>query len=142
MADENPIVSLIGKESFRWLSGSFNQATLLAEVPYEILTAVAAIDVSTRDFGADRNAVTAIALVTFAYRLAGRRQQAHLGPRDLLLVKVLAKEELKRRDGRSAFLRVPEALPLFEIVTGEVGDRIRSMATINSPFCAGVHRVS
>ncbi|VBB42364.1 hypothetical protein TRIP_B200504 [uncultured Desulfatiglans sp.] len=137
MSDENPIVSLIGKESFQWLSGYFNQETLLAEVPDEILKAVAVIDVSTRDFGADRNAVTAIALVTFAYRLAGRRQQAHLGPRDLLLVKVLAKEELKRRDGRSAFLRVPEELPLFEIVTGEVGDRIRSMATINSPFCRG-----
>lgn len=138
MTDENPIVSLVGKGSFEWLSGRFDRETLLADVPHDILTAVAGIDVATRDFGADGNAVTAIALVTFAYRLAGRRQQAHLGPRDLLLVKVLAKEELKRRDGQTAFLRVPEGLPLFEIITGEVGECIRSMATINSPFCRGV----
>jgi hypothetical protein len=46
--------------------------------------------VTLRDYSKDPNGLTAIALITFAYRMAGKSQVPHLGGKDILTVKVLA----------------------------------------------------
>ena len=75
----------------------------------------------------------AITMITFAYKMAGRVQLASHGPKDILLLKVLAKEERDRRRGTGGFKKAPRGMPVFRIITGEVGELIRGIRTINSP---------
>ncbi len=128
------IVELIGKEPFKWLSSHFDKRTSLKDIPDQILDALAALDITLRNYGRDKNAVTCIALLTFAYKMAGKAQKAPFGPKDMLLLKVLAKEEATRRRQGS---RPSDGLwkaPLFQLITGEVGERIRTLPTMNSPL--------
>jgi hypothetical protein len=134
-ADMNEIVALIGPEDFRWLAEEFGKNTVIKEIPQTILDRVAAADVTLRDYSKDLNGLTAIAPITFAYRMAGKPQAPHLGGKDILMVKVLAANELRRRDGAESALTLNKIWdrPFYELVTGEVGERIRAMPTINSP---------
>jgi len=131
----NDIVSLIGPEDFRWLAEDLGKKTVIRDIPQTILDRVAAVDVTLRDYSGDPNGLTAIALITFAYRMAGKSQAPHLGGKDILMVKVLAANELRRRNGDESGLTLSHLWerPFFELVTGEVGERIRAMPTINSP---------
>ena len=134
MTDENPIVEAIGKDSFKWLSRKFNEETTLRDVPDEILDRISSVDISVRNYVDNRDAITSIAVITFAYRLANDIQKAHLGAKDILLLKVLSKNEKLRREGRIHSQHSMSDTPLFELITGEVGERIRAMRTINSPI--------
>ena len=120
-------------DAFDWLSRRFSLETTLRDVPEEILDRVARVNVSRRDFAADPDAVTAIALLTFAYTLAGKTQEARHGTNDMRLVKVLARNELARRKGERAFRNPYWSAPLCELVTGEVGERIRSARFMTNP---------
>ena len=133
MPVHDAVLEAVGESSFRWLSGEFNEQTTMRDIPDEILDALACTNMATRDYAADRNAIIAIAMITFAYRMAGKVQLASQGPKDILLLKVLAKEERARRRGTGGFKKAPREIPVFEIVTGEVGDSIRAMRTLNSP---------
>jgi hypothetical protein len=133
MTQNLPIVEIIGNDSFQWLLNDFSKKTTLRDLPQEILDRIASVDITIRDYARDRNAITAIALITFAYKMAGIAQQAQHGAKDLLLLKVLAKQEKSRRAGKGDAQHGMWEMPLFEFVTGEVGKRIRSMRTMNSP---------
>ena len=128
------IVEIIGRENFQWLSGEFRPETKLKDVPYDILNRVSMVDVAIRDYGRDPNAITTIALITFAYRMGGKPQNPKYGTNDMLLLKVLAKNEISRRAGE----RLPQHdqwdLPLYELLTGEVGERIREMKLMTNPL--------
>lgn len=128
------IVEAIGKDSFAWLQKKFDKTTTLKDLPDGILYRIAAVDMSVRDYASDKNTVIAIALITFAYNLAGMVQQPRFGPKDILLLKMLAKREKTRREGQTGFDHAQLEHPLFELITGEIGGRIRSMRTINSPI--------
>jgi hypothetical protein len=134
-ADMNEIVALIGAEDFRWLAEGFGKNTVIKDIPQSILDRVSAVDVTLRDYSQDSNGLTAIALITFAYRMAGMSQAPHLGGKDILMVKVLAANEVRRRKGHESGLTVSKLWerPFYELVTGEVGERVRAMPTINSP---------
>ena len=134
MTHKNGIVEAIGRNSFEWLSREFDKRTTLKDIPDEILDRIAAVDMAIRDYISDKNAVTSIAVITFAYKMADRVQQARFGAKDILLLKVLARKEKSRREGKGGFNHAQLDLPLFELITGEVGDRIRNMRTINSPI--------
>ena len=134
MTDENPIVEAIGKDSFKWLSGKFNKETTLRDVPDEILDRISSVDISVRNYGNNRDAITSIAVITFAYKLANDIQKAQFGAKDILLLKVLSKNEKLRRVGRTHSQHRMWNTPLFELITGEVGKRIRAMRTMNSPI--------
>jgi hypothetical protein len=134
MTDENPIVEAIGKDSFKWLSRKFNEETTLRDVPDEILDRISSVDISVRNYVDNRDAITSIAVITFAYRLANDIQRAQFGAKDILLLKVLSKNEKLRREGRIDFQHRMWDTPLFELITGEVGERIRAMRTMNSPI--------
>ena len=134
-APTHPIVELIGAESFAWLSGSFSKATTLEDVPGEILDRVSRVNAVQRDFASNPAAVTAIALVTFAYSLAGKPQEARYGSNDLLLVKVLTRAEMARRNGERTLDNPFWRIPLHELITGEVGDRIRATRFMTNPGC-------
>jgi hypothetical protein len=131
----NEIVTLIGPDDFRWLAEGFGKNTVIRDIPQSILDRVAAVDVTLRDYSSDSNGLTAIALITFAYRMAGKYQAPHLGGKDILMVKVLAANELSRRSGNESALTLSNLweMPFYELITGEVGERIRAMPTINSP---------
>lgn len=129
----NPIVEIIGEENFAWLSGSFTTETSLDQVPEGILESVSRVDITRRDFRQDPRGITAIALVTFAYSLAGRVPEARHGSNDLMLVKVLAGKELARRRGEFNDLNPMWKRPLFELITGEVGERIRAARFMTNP---------
>jgi hypothetical protein len=134
MPSEDPIIRLIGKEPFQWLSQKFSRMTTLKDIPDEILARIGSVDITTKNYSVDRNSVTCIALITFAYKMADRVQNAPFGVKDILLLKVLAKEEKFRRKEKN---RSGDGLwdaPLFELLTGEVGDRIRATRTMNSPI--------
>ncbi|MBW2118913.1 MAG: hypothetical protein JRF53_10485 [Deltaproteobacteria bacterium] len=134
MPHEDPIVKLIGKEPFQWLSQKFNSKTTLKDIPDEILARIGSVDITTRNYAGDPNSVTCIAVITFAYKMADRVQEAPFGVKDILLLKVLAKEEKLRRKEKN---RPGDGLwdaPLFELLTGKVGDRIRATRTMNSPI--------
>ena len=134
MPSEDPIVKLIGKGPFQWLSQKFSSKTTLKDIPDEILARIVSVDITTRDYSVDPNSVTCIALITFAYKMAGRVQNAPFGVKDILLLKVLAKEEkLGRKEKKRSRDRLWDA-PLFEIITGEIGDSIRATRTMNSPI--------
>ena len=127
------IVEIIGRENFVWLSREFGPETRLKDVPDEILNRISVVDVAIRDYGRDHNAITAIALITFAYRIGGKPQNPKYGTNDLLLVKVLAKNEISRRAGKRISQHEQWDLPLFEFITGEVGERIRGTSLMTNP---------
>lgn len=134
MTDENPIVKAIGADSFQWLSRKFNEETTLRDVPHDILERISSVDISVRNYVDNRDAITSIAVITFAYKLANEVQRAQFGAKDMLLLKVLSKNEKLRREGRIHSQHRMWDTPLFELITGEVGERIRAMRTINSPI--------
>lgn len=134
MTHKNGIVEAIGRDSFEWLSREFDKKTTLKDIPDEILDRIAAVDMTIRDYICDKNAVTSIAVITFAYKMADKVQQARFGAKDILLLKVLARKERSIRERKGGFNHTQWDLPLFELITGEVGDRIRAMRTINSPI--------
>ncbi|MFO7783606.1 MAG: hypothetical protein ACQET7_03200 [Thermodesulfobacteriota bacterium] len=133
----NPIVDLVGEEFFSWLSRTFSRETTLMDVPAGILERISRVDVTRRDYASDPNAVTAIALLTFAYGMAGKRQEARHGPNDLMLVKALSRGELARRSGEKTSGNPLWKTPLHELITGNVGERIRAARFITNPVEPG-----
>jgi hypothetical protein len=129
----NPIVELIGEEFFAWLSGTFSRETTLRDVPAGILERICGVDVTRRNYASDPNAITAIALLTFAYGMAGKRQEARHGSNDLMLVKVLSQGELARRRGETTPRNPFWSMPLYELITGDVGERIRATRFMTNP---------
>jgi hypothetical protein len=134
MTQKNEIVETIGKDTFEWLQKKFDKKITLKDLPDEILDRIAEVDMAIRDYISDKNAVTSIAVITFAYKMADMVQQPRFGPKDILLLKILAKREKTRREGKTSLYNAQLDLPLFELITGELGDRIRSMRTFNSPI--------
>ena len=134
MTDKNPIIEAIGKDSFEWLLKEFSKETTLKDVPGEVLDRIGSVDITVRNYASNRDAITSIAVITFAYKLANNPQNVQFGAKDILLLKVLAKEEKLRRKGKSHVQNRMWDAPLFELITGEVGERIRGMRTINSPI--------
>jgi hypothetical protein len=133
MNDADKIVEAIGPDILNWLSNEFRDDTPLMDIPDEIIRRIVSVDITTRDYMSNPDAITAIAVITFAYKLSGKRQVASHGGKDILLLKVLAKGEQARREGIE-----PEANPLWnsplaELITGQVGDRIRNMKCMVSP---------
>lgn len=127
------VVTIIGKENLQWLATEFCRETRLKDLPEGILDRASSVDITLRDYSRDRNAVTAIALITFAYQLGGKRQEPRYGSNDLLLLKVLAKREKRRRDEDKPHDHPGLDLPLFELFTGEVGEAIRATKFITNP---------
>jgi hypothetical protein len=132
--DTVDIVAMIGKENLQWLATGFSLGTGLKDLPEEILDRASSVDITIRDYSRDRNAVTAIALITFAYQLAGKSQEPRYGSNDLLLLKVLAKKEKRRRTENRPHDHPDWNLPLFELITGEVGEAIRATKLITNPI--------
>ena len=128
-----PIVKIIGENIFRWLTSEFGKQTTLKEVPKELLELVASVDISIRDYASSRSAIACIALITFAYKLAGKAQEPRFGGKDIVLAKVLAKNELLRRKGQRELANKYWNFPLYELIAGEVGDRIRSLPMLHIP---------
>jgi hypothetical protein len=128
------IVEVIGKDTFQWLSKEFNKTTTLKDFPGETLGRIASVDITIKNYAGDKNAVTSIAIITFAYKMADKIQIASFGAKDILLLKVLAKNERLRRTGENCIQHKILDVPFFELITGSVGERIRVMRTINSPF--------
>src|SRR5512139_2586790 len=95
--DTLDVVTMIGRENLHWLAAGFCRETRLRDLPKDILERASSVDITLRDYSRDRNAVTAIALITFAYQLGGKRQEPQYGSNDLLLLKVLAAKEKRRR---------------------------------------------
>ena len=139
MSHEDPIINAVGKEAFLWLSRGFNSATRLSDIPGDILERLANVDISIRNYSTDPNSITCIALITFAYRLGNKAQIPQNGSKDILLVKVLAKNEKKRRAGEKELHNQCWTMSLFEMITGKLGDHIRAMSTLNSPFDSHGH---
>jgi len=131
MPKRGAVEDFIGKDLFLWISREFNANTKLKEIPGEIIDRISLIDITSRDYQSDLNCVTAIALITFAYKRAGRYPDIHAGPKDLLLMKVLAKQERSRRRSPDQAGLYPAEQSFCEIFTGEIGSRIRSMGTMN-----------
>ena len=132
--DSHGIVDIIGKDIFEWLSTEFNKETRLKDVPEVILDRVCSVDITIRDYTRDRNAITSIALITFAYKIAGKSQHPKYGSNDMLLLKVLAKNERRKREGHSLSpYRLWDA-PLYELVTEAVGERIRATKFMTNPI--------
>jgi hypothetical protein len=128
------VVTMIGKDNLQWLAARFSRETRLKDLPEEILDRASSVDITLRDYSRDRNAVTAIALITFAYQLGGKRQEPRYGSNDLLLLKVLACRERRRRDENKPHDHPGMNLPLFELLTGEVGETIRATKFITNPL--------
>ena len=133
MSDADKIVEAIGRDIFDWLSTEFSHDTTMKDFPDEILRRVVSVDIATRDYSLHPGALTAIAVITFAYKLAGRRQMAAFGGKDILLLKVLAEREQERREGRERDAGSFWNLPVVELITGQVGDRIRAMRSMVGP---------
>lgn len=132
--DTSDIVGMIGKENLQWLATEFSRETRLKDLPADILERACAADITLRDYGRDQNAVTAIALITFAYQIGGKRQEPQYGSNDLLLLKVLAKKEKDRRDQNKPYDHPGMKLPVFELFTGQVGEAIRASKFITNPL--------
>ena len=130
---ENQIVETIGKDIFHWMVNEFNKETRLQDVPGEILDHVQSVDITVRDFSQDRHAIIAIALITFSYRLANKVQQPRYGSNDILLLKVLARNERARRQGKKLSDNRLWDAPLYELVAGDVGERIRATRFMTNP---------
>jgi hypothetical protein len=125
---------MIGPDIFAWVSKSFNERSTLRDIPDQVLERISSVDVTLRNLACDLNAVTSIALITFAYKMAQKVQKPRLGVKDIVLLKVLAKNEKARRHG----LPYPRYkfwdFPLFALITGEVGERTRDIPMMNSPI--------
>ena len=134
MTEKDPVVEMIGPNNFEWITRIFNRETTLRDIPDDIIERVASVDITLRNFARDRNAVTSIALLTFAYQMAGKAQLAKDGSKDILLVKVLAKNEKLRREGVKRSNNSMWKTPIFELITGKVGDKIREMKSLNGPL--------
>jgi hypothetical protein len=119
------IISAIGKEAFDWLAGRFTKETTIMDMPEGLLERLASVDLTIRDYPSDPASITAIAVLTFAYKMAGKAQNPQDGPSDIALLKVLCKAELARRKGLEDLKNPYWRRPLFVILGGEVGDRIR-----------------
>ena len=131
--DTVDVTAMIGRENLRWLVAEFCRETRLKDLPKDILERASSVDITLRDYSRDRNAVTAIALITFAYQLGGKRQEPRYGSNDLLLLKVLANREKSRRAENKPYDPPGLDLPLFELFTGEVGEAIRATRFITNP---------
>ena len=131
---KNGIVEMIGRDHFGWLANEFNEETRLKDVPQSILERAGSVDITIRDYGADQNAITSIALITFAYKMAGKVQQPKYGSNDILLLKVLAKNEKFRREGEKLSDNKLWDSPLYELITDEVGDRVRATKFMTNPL--------
>ncbi len=129
----NWIVEIIGKDCFEWLCKDFNLETRLKDIPDEILDYMGRVDITIRDYARDRSAITSIALITFAYKMAGKAQNPKYGSNDILLLKVLAKNEKYRREGKRLSKNRLWDAPLFELITGEVGEKIRGTRFMTNP---------
>ena len=131
--NKNDVVQQIGAEIFEWLALKFNKNTTLEDLPEGLLDSICKIDTTIRDFSSDPNAITAIALITFSYKLANKQQQAHYGSNDLLLVKVLVKNELAKRKGEKTLDNEMWKAPVYELITGKVGEEIRATKFMTNP---------
>ena len=131
---ENRVVELIGEANFKWLSGIFNRESGLKDIPDEILERISEVDITARNYTNDKNAVSSIALITLAYKMSNRTQFPKDGPNDMLLLKVLAGNEILRRKGKSVPDNKLWFAPLHELIAGEVGDRIRKTHLITNPM--------
>jgi hypothetical protein len=134
MTDKNPIIEAIGQGAFEWLVREFNRDTTLKDVPDEVLDRISSVDITIRNYASNRDAITSIAVITFAYKLANEAQKSQFGAKDILLLKILAKNEKLKREGKNHSRNRIWSAPLFELITGEVGERIRGMRTMNSPI--------
>jgi hypothetical protein len=134
MTDKNPIIEAIGQGAFEWLVREFNRDTTLKDVPDEVLDRISSVDITVRNYASNRDAITSIAVITFAYKLANEAQKSQFGAKDILLLKILAKNEKLKREGKNHSRNRIWSAPLFELITGEVGERIRGMRTMNSPI--------
>ena len=131
---QNRIVETIGRDIFDWLVNQFNKETRLADVPEEILGRIGAVDITIRDFSRDRNAIITIALITFAYKMANKVQHPMYGSNDILLLKVLVKNETRKRKGEGLSGNDLWDAPLYDLITGEVGERIRATKFMTNPI--------
>ena len=121
------VLEILGASNLAWIAGEFDRSTLLKDIPETILERISNADITKRDYSGDQDGMTSIALLTFAYKMAGRAQEPKNGPRDILLLKVLAKNEKARRNGKRLSENPMWNAPIFELITGEVGERIRNM---------------
>ena len=130
---EKGIVEIIGKDCFDWLAGEFDMDVRLKDIPDEILDRISSVNITTRDYAGDLNAITSIALITFAYKMASSIQHPKYGSNDILLLKVLAKNEKSRRKGETLSDNGVWDTPLYELITGDVGDKIRATKIMTNP---------
>lgn len=127
------VVDIIGRDHFEWLYREFDRETRLKDVPDEILDEVGSVDITIRDYANDRSAIISIALITFAYKMAGKVQHPRYGSNDILLLKILANNEKSRRDGRRLSDNRLWVAPLYDLITGEVGERVRRTKFMTNP---------
>lgn len=125
MTTPEDIVQIIGRPIFGWLVDQFDHNTTLKDLPDEILNRIVSLRLPIEDYGSDTNALTCIALITSAYKLAGRVQEPRNAEKDMLLAKVLAKNELARRTGKKVLSNPKWSYPVYELIAGEIGDKIR-----------------
>lgn len=130
----NWIVDIIGEKYFEWLCKEFDRKTRLKDLPDEMLDYTVSVDITIRDYARDRNAITSIALITFAYKMADKVQHPRYGSNDILLLKVLSENEKARRAGKVLSSNKLWDAPLFELITGEVGERIRETTFMTNPL--------
>ena len=130
---KNEIVDIIGPDCFEWLSRKFDTKTRLKDIPDQILALISSVDITIRDYAKDRSAIVSIALITFAYRMANKVQHPKYGSNDILLLKILAKNELSRREGERISENELWDAPLHELITGEVGEKIRTSRFMTNP---------
>jgi hypothetical protein len=130
---KNEIVEIMGGECFGWLSREFHMETQLKDIPDEILALISSVDITIRDYAKDRNAIVSIALITFAYKMADKVQHPKYGSNDICLLKVLAKNEVSRRKGKKLSQNKLWDAPLYELITGEVGEKIRASRFMTNP---------
>lgn len=132
MVNPEALVTAVGRENFLWLAKTFDRETRMGDLPDSILGRLCGVDLRLRDYANDPNSLTAITLITFAYQMAGRSQEPRYGPKDMLLVKALAQLEQRRRRSGAPPSGPSGSMPLYLLVTGEVGERIRRTKTMNS----------
>ena len=128
------IVDIIGQDIFKWLTDIFNEGTRLEDVPEDILDRIRSVDITIRNYGGDRDAITSIALITFAYKMADKIQNPKYGSNDILLLKVLAKNEKLRREGHPLPPHRLWDAPLYKLITEAVGETLRATKFMTNPF--------
>ncbi len=124
--NENSIVNSIGEETFWWMAETFDRKTRLSDIPAEVLDRLSAVDITVKNYEEDPPSITAIALITFAFKIAQKAQNPHGVLSNITLLKVLAKNEKSGRAGERELKNPYWNTPLYELITGEVGERIRS----------------